>query len=406
MNAAQVGTAFGTSAGGLTQKQATERLTRCGPNHLIGASRPGWLHRFAGQFHNLLIYALLVAGALTVWLGDHLDAAVICGVVLIKAVIGFIQESKAERALEAVHAMLANRSVVLRDGERREIDSFGLVPGDEVLVESGTRVPADLRMLSVKNLRLVGNLQVDGQLVAMNGDGVNDAPALKAADIGVAKGQRGTDAAREAADPVLTDDHFATIAGAVREGRTLFDNTKKSLLFILPINGGEAGLILIVVFAGLAMPVTAGQILWVNMVTSITFDLAQAFEPTEVGVMQRPPRPAREPLITRLLFMLVVYVSLHMMGAASCVYHWELGRSSGLEVARTAVVNMLVMSEVFYLFNARTSPPAPGAGRPSLATASPSGPASSRRVCRPCSLTRHRCRRCSARRGWKCGGGC
>jgi len=804
MDAEKVQAALGASATGLTQQQAIERLAQTGPNSLATAPRPGWLRRFALQFHNLLIYTLLVAAAITVWLGDYLDAAVIFGVVLINAVIGFMQEGKAERALEAVHAMLASHAMVLRDGERHEIDAAQLVPGDVVLIESGTRVPADLRLLSAKNLRidesaltgesvpvnkdpapvaadapladrggmayagtvvavgqsaglvvatagrteigrigrlvaevqtlatpltrrldqfarqitffillvsaatflwgsrvgglppldiflavvglavaaipeglpaivtitlaigtaamarqraivrrlpavetlgsvgvictdktgtltknemtavrlllpgqrvdvsgagyapeggfhldgqtldaerdeglqrlarcallcndaqlhpiesggwalagdptegalitlarkaglnpeqeaartpridsipfesehrymatlhhdhagrafallkgapervlalcvhgtaghpldqaawearmdeaagegqrvlalaecelppgtrelatsditprftllglvglmdpprpeavaavaecqaagvrvvmitgdhattaaaigaslglrdglpisgaeidtlddadlsarlaqtdviaraspehklrLVANLQAGGQLVAMTGDGVNDAPALKAADIGVAMGQRGTDAAREAADLVLTDDNFATIAGAVRQGRTVFDNIKKSLLFILPTNGGEAGLILIAVFAGLAMPVTAAQILWVNMVTSITLDMALAFEPAEDGVMQRPPRPASEPLITRLLFLRVVYVSLLMMGACFWVYHWELGRGSGLDVARTAVVNMLVMSEVFYLFNVR-----------------------------------------------------
>lgn len=795
---------LGSADTGLSAAEAARRLAQHGPNRLATAARPGGLRRFAGQFHNLLIYTLLAAAATTVWLGDHLDAAVIFGVVLINAVIGFIQEGKAERALEAVHALLASRAMVLRDGERHEIDAAALVPGDVVLVESGARVPADLRLLSAKNLRideaaltgesvpvdkdpaavaaaatlaervgmayagtvvavgqgaglvvasgghteigrigrlvsevqslatpltrrldqfarqitffillvsvatflwghrvgglppldiflavvglavaaipeglpavvtitlaigtaamarqraivrrlpavetlgsvgvictdktgtltknemtavrlmvvgdtvevsgagyapeggfhvdgqvidperhdgvwrlarcallcndaqlhhgpdggwelagdptegalltlalkagmdpaetlartprldsipfesehrymatlhhdhtgqvfallkgapervlalcvrdaagqpldaqawqhrmhaaagegqrvlalaecalpagtrelsltdiaprftllglvglmdpprpeamaavaecqaagvrvvmitgdhaataaaigarlglrdgqpisgseidtlddaalqqrlaqtdviaraspehklrLVAALQAGGQFVAMTGDGVNDAPALKAADIGVAMGRRGTDAAREAADIVLTDDHFATIAGAVREGRTVFDNIKKSLLFILPTNGGEAGLILAAVFAGLALPVTAAQILWVNMVTSITLDLALAFEPAEPGVMRRPPRPASEPLITRLLFVRVVYITVLMVAATLVVYGWELSRGSPIEVARTAVVNMLVMSEVFYLFNVR-----------------------------------------------------
>src|SRR5690606_3289116 len=122
---------------------------------------------------------------------------------------------------------------------------------------------------------------------------------LKAADIGVAMGRRGTDAAREAADLVLTDDNFATLAAAVRQGRTVFDNIRKSLLFILPTNGGETGVILLALFAGLVLPVTPAQILWINLVTTVTLALALAFEPTEADTMARPPRPPREPLVTR-----------------------------------------------------------------------------------------------------------
>src|SRR5690606_1795248 len=169
-------------------------------------------------------------------------------------------------------------------------------------------------------LRLVTILQDAGHLVAMTGDGVNDAPALKAADIGVAMGQKGTDAAREASDLVLTDDNFATIARAVREGRVVFDNIKKSLLFMLPTNGGEAGVILLAIFAGLALPVTAGQILWVNTVTAITLALALAFEPGEHGVMSYAPRPADEPLITRVLAMRILYVSLLMIAVTFLVF--------------------------------------------------------------------------------------
>jgi magnesium-transporting ATPase (P-type) len=224
---------------------------------------------------------------------------------------------------------------------------------DEELQKRALQTDIIARASPEHKLRLVTALQAAGHLVAMTGDGVNDAPALKAADIGVAMGNKGTDAAREASDLVLTDDNFATIAQAVREGRVVFDNIKKSLLFILPTNGGQAGVILLAIFAGIALPVTAGQILWINMVTAVTLALALAFEPAEKGVMRNPPRSPQQPLITQALAIRILYVVILMILVTFLVFEWELARGSSIEIARTAAVNMLVVGELVYLFNVR-----------------------------------------------------
>jgi magnesium-transporting ATPase (P-type) len=199
-------------------------------------------------------------------------------------------------------------------------------------------------------LRLVTALQSHGLTVAMTGDGVNDAPALKRADAGVAMGRKGSEAAKEAADIVLADDNFASIARAVREGRTVYDNVKKVISWTLPTSAGEAMAIVAALFLGLALPITAVQILWVNLVTAVTLGLALAFAPTEDDTMNRPPRPRDEPLLDGSLIWQILLVSGLFLAAVFGIFAYAVGRSYSLDLARTMAVNMLVVLEIFYLF--------------------------------------------------------
>ena len=203
-------------------------------------------------------------------------------------------------------------------------------------------------------LLLVRLLQEQGEVVAMTGDGVNDAPALKRADVGTAMGVNGTEAAKEAAEMVLADDNFASIAHAVEEGRTVYDNLKKAILFILPTNGGEALIILGAVLLGFRqLPMTPVQILWVNMITAVTLALSLAFEPSEKNVMRRPPRDSKQPMLTPHLIWRVAFVSLILMLGTFGLFLWEMEHTDSIEHARTVAVNTLVMFEIFYLFSSR-----------------------------------------------------
>lgn len=306
------------TASGWSHDEARSRLEKHGPNRLPEPPRRSALVRFVLQFHNILIYVLLGSAVITVALGHVADTAVILAVVVANAIIGFVQEGKAEKAMDAIRRMLAPRASVLRGGERQTVDGAALVPGDIVLFEAGDKVPADLRLVTTHGaivqeailtgesipvekgiepvaggaalgdrtcLAFSGTLVTTGQCkgvvvatgaateierisamlsrvealttplvkqmnvfartspehklrlvmarqshrisVAMTGDGVNDAPALKRADAGIAMGRRGTEAAKEAAELVLADDNFASIVAAVREGRTVYDNIKK-----------------------------------------------------------------------------------------------------------------------------------------------------------------------------------
>ncbi|NYZ13087.1 HAD-IC family P-type ATPase [Azospirillum sp. RWY-5-1] len=202
-------------------------------------------------------------------------------------------------------------------------------------------------------LRLVTALQADGHVVAMTGDGVNDAPALKRADVGVAMGRAGTEAAKEAAAMVLADDNFASIAHAVEEGRTVYDNLRKTILFMLPTNGAQALVLIAAILAGYTLPITPVQILWVNMVTAVTLGLALAFEPPETGVMARPPRPPGEAILPRFLIGRMLLVMALLVAASFGLFLHEEWRGSSLERSRTLAVNALVAGEIAFLFNAR-----------------------------------------------------
>jgi len=199
-------------------------------------------------------------------------------------------------------------------------------------------------------LRLVTALQSHGLTVAMTGDGVNDAPALKRADAGIAMGRKGSEAAKEASELVLADDNFASIVAAVREGRTVYDNIKKVISWTLPTNAGESMTIVVALFLGMALPITAVQILWVNLMTGITLGLALAFEPTEANTMKRPPRPRHESLLTGELIWHIILVSVLFLAAVFGMYAYAVDKGYASELAQTIALNTLVVLEIFHLF--------------------------------------------------------
>jgi magnesium-transporting ATPase (P-type) len=199
-------------------------------------------------------------------------------------------------------------------------------------------------------LRLVTALQAHGMTVAMTGDGVNDAPALKRADAGIAMGQKGSEAAKEASELVLADDNFASIAAAVREGRTVYDNIKKVISWTLPTNAGEASTIVVALMLGMMLPITPIQILWVNMVTAVTLGIALAFEPTEDNTMRRPPRPRNQPLLTGALVWHIILVATLFLAGVFGIYAYAIDRGYSIDLARTLAMNTLVVMEIFHLF--------------------------------------------------------
>lgn len=244
--------------------------------------------------------------------------------------------------------------------------SMGIAQNDKVLTGQDIQVMTDEELRGQVNdvnifarsspehkLRLVKALQDNDHIVAMTGDGVNDAPALKRADVGTAMGKNGTEVAKDAAEMVLIDDNFSSIVDAVEEGRTVYDNLQKALLFILPTNGGEALIIIAAILFGQMLPITPVQILWVNMITAVTLALALAFEPSEENVMRRPPRNAKQAILTPFFLWRILFVSTILLIGTFGLFLWHQTQGADLDYARTVAVNTLVMFEIFYLFNSR-----------------------------------------------------
>ncbi|MBX3125583.1 MAG: HAD-IC family P-type ATPase [Polyangiaceae bacterium] len=280
--------------------------------------------------------------------GDHAVTAS-----AIAAQIGLQGERTPSGALRAVTG--SELAVLAGDGEPR--GEFGAAT-DRALDRVGQTaedVAVFARVAPEQKLLLVRALQRRGHVVAMTGDGVNDAPALEQADIGVAMGKGGTDVARGASAMILTDDDFATIGAAVEEGRGVYDNLVKFITWTLPTNGGEGLVLLAAVVTGAALPILPVQILWVNMATAVFLGISLVFEPKEPNLMNRPPRDVNEPILSRSLGLRTLLVSVLIASAAFGLFEWvERQGSDRLDEARTIAVNTIVVIEVAYLFACRS----------------------------------------------------
>jgi len=354
-------------------KGAPERiLSMCNAQRLSASSveplnREYWHERaehIAAQGQRVLALAARpVPTAQTVL--EHAD---IEGTLILTGLVGMIDPPRPE-AIEAVaecHAAGIRVKMITGDhaGTAMAIGrQIGLQNADKVLTGHDLDQMNDLALASEvldtdifartspeHKLRLVMALQAHGKTVAMTGDGVNDAPALKRADAGIAMGRKGSEAAKEAAEIVLADDNFASIVAAVREGRTVYDNIKKVITWTLPTNAGEATTIILALLLGLTLPVTPIQILWINLITAITLGLALAFEPTEDDTMRRPPRPRNEPLLTGALAWQIVLTSVLFVCGVFGMYSHAMNAGYSVELARTIALNTLVVMEIFYLF--------------------------------------------------------
>ena len=251
-------------------------------------------------------------------------------------------------------AIAADLGITDDSGEARSLTGADLERmSDEELEAAVCEVDVYARTSPEHKIRIVRALQAHDEVVAMTGDGVNDAPALARADVGVAMGIKGTEATKEAADMVLVDDNFATIERAVEEGRRIYDNIRKSVVFLLPTNGAQSLVVLVAILLGFALPLATVQILWVNLVSGVTLSLALAYEKAEPGIMDRPPRASGGSVLSRSAFVHVVLASLFIGGATLAVSFIMRAQNASESTAQTATVTILVLGQLAYLFNCR-----------------------------------------------------
>ena len=320
---------------------------------------------FAEQGQRVLLIARRIFATDTPLTAASLDQLTLIGLVGMidpprKAVISAIRNchSAAIRVKmitgdHAVTALAIARQIGLA-GQRAFTGRQLAALDDAALSRVADEIDVFARVEPEQKLRLVRALQERGEVVAMTGDGVNDAPALKQADIGIAMGLGGSEVAKEAAAMVLTDDNFSTIEAAIEEGRGVWDNLIKFITWTLPTNFGEGLVIVAAILFGVTLPITPLQILWINMTTAVLLGLTLAFEPIERGIMQRPPRRMHTPVLDHVLIRRIALVSILLLGGSFGLFLRALDQGLSLPEARTVAVNVFVMVEIFYLFNCRS----------------------------------------------------